>query len=45
MANLKVTTDAVASPMRRSYGPAMAVISLVFFMWGFVTVLNDILGL
>src|ERR1700736_5983177 len=43
MANLKVTTDAVASPMRRSYGPAMAVISLVFFMWGFVTVLNDIL--
>jgi FHS family L-fucose permease-like MFS transporter len=26
-----------------SYGPAMAVLSTVFFMWGFVTVLNDIL--
>ena len=26
-----------------NYGPAMAVISTVFFMWGFVTVLNDIL--
>jgi MFS transporter, FHS family, L-fucose permease len=27
----------------RSYGSALAVISAVFFMWGFVTVLNDIL--
>jgi MFS transporter, FHS family, L-fucose permease len=27
----------------QNYGPAMAVISSVFFMWGFVTVLNDIL--
>jgi FHS family L-fucose permease-like MFS transporter len=27
----------------RGYGSAMAVISSVFFMWGFVTVLNDIL--
>jgi FHS family L-fucose permease-like MFS transporter len=25
------------------YGPALAVITTVFFMWGFVTVLNDIL--
>ena len=27
----------------QNYGPALAVISTVFFMWGFVTVLNDIL--
>jgi len=27
----------------QNYTPAMAVISSVFFMWGFVTVLNDIL--
>ncbi len=27
----------------QNYGPAMAVISSIFFMWGFVTVLNDIL--
>ena len=27
----------------QSYGPALAVITTVFFMWGFVTVLNDIL--
>jgi FHS family L-fucose permease-like MFS transporter len=26
-----------------NYGPALAVITTVFFMWGFVTVLNDIL--
>ncbi len=27
----------------RNYGPALVVLSTVFFMWGFVTVLNDIL--
>ena len=27
----------------QNYGPALAVITTVFFMWGFVTVLNDIL--
>lgn len=27
----------------QNYGPAMVVISSIFFMWGFVTVLNDIL--
>lgn len=30
-------------PAKESYGPTMAVLSLVFFMWGFVTVLSDIL--
>ncbi|MGO9896248.1 MAG: sugar MFS transporter [Bryobacteraceae bacterium] len=34
---------AAAPAPSRSYGSAMAVISSVFFMWGFVTVLNDIL--
>ena len=32
-----------AQESTRSYGSALAVISSVFFMWGFVTVLNDIL--
>ena len=32
---------ATAEPQK--YGPALAVITTVFFMWGFVTVLNDIL--
>jgi FHS family L-fucose permease-like MFS transporter len=32
-----------ADVSRPNYGPAMAVLSTAFFMWGFVTVLNDIL--
>jgi FHS family L-fucose permease-like MFS transporter len=36
------TRTATGAPAQ-NYGPAMAVISSVFFMWGFVTVLNDIL--
>src|ERR1700682_2131891 len=32
----------VAGPAR-NYAPALAVVTTVFFMWGFVTVLNDIL--
>jgi FHS family L-fucose permease-like MFS transporter len=39
-------TQLKASPVaaaNRNYGPALAVITTVFFMWGFVTVLNDIL--
>jgi FHS family L-fucose permease-like MFS transporter len=34
---------APASGATGNYGPALAVITTVFFMWGFVTVLNDIL--
>ncbi|MGD0300142.1 MAG: L-fucose:H+ symporter permease [Bryobacteraceae bacterium] len=34
---------APASGSTGNYGPALAVITTVFFMWGFVTVLNDIL--
>lgn len=32
-----------ATPASGKYGTALAVVSTVFFMWGFVTVLNDIL--
>ena len=32
-----------ATAPSQNYGPALAVITTVFFMWGFVTVLNDIL--
>ena len=40
-ANQSAPPSATLQPS--GYGPAMAVISTVFFMWGFVTVLNDIL--
>ena len=30
-------------PSQAGHGPALAVLATVFFMWGFVTVLNDIL--
>ncbi len=36
-------STAAASATPASYGPALAVVTSVFFMWGFVTVLNDIL--
>src|SRR5581483_9751187 len=36
-------TMTVSTGATQKYGPAMAVITTVFFMWGFVTVLNDIL--
>ena len=32
-----------AGPPKSTYGLALAVVTTVFFMWGFVTVLNDIL--
>ncbi len=32
-----------AGPPGPAHGPALAVLAAVFFMWGFVTVLNDIL--
>src|SRR5262245_14728072 len=34
---------APSSDPRSGHGPALAVLATVFFMWGFVTVLNDIL--
>jgi MFS transporter, FHS family, L-fucose permease len=30
-------------PARAPYGPALALLATVFFMWGFATVLNDVL--
>src|SRR3974377_1502673 len=37
-----VETTAVAGP-QKSYGGALAVVTTFFFMWGFLTCLNDIL--
>lgn len=37
------TATAAVSQGTQHYGPALAVITTVFFMWGFVTCLNDIL--
>ena len=37
------TAPAPTSAAPRSHGAGLAVLSTVFFMWGFVTVLNDIL--
>ena len=42
MHTTQARTTQVAGPAQ-NYGPALAVITTVFFMWGFVTVLNDIL--
>jgi len=42
MANVSVTSG-VASETSETYRGAMAVLTSLFFMWGFVTVLNDIL--
>lgn len=47
MANpLAPSSDSDSLPLTHrppGYGPALAVLATVFFMWGFVTVLNDIL--
>lgn len=37
------SSSATTAVEPQNYGPAMAVVSSIFFMWGFVTVLNDIL--
>src|SRR3984885_8296934 len=41
IANLKTSTTAVEPPS--TYRGALAVMTTLFFMWGFVTVLNDVL--
>lgn len=44
MANVTVTSAAPApSGTQQSYGGAMAMVTTLFFMWGFLTCLNDIL--
>jgi FHS family L-fucose permease-like MFS transporter len=40
--NANVRTSAVAAP-QTTYKAALAVVTTLFFMWGFVTVLNDVL--
>ena len=38
------TVETVATPgSQKSYGGALAVVTTLFFMWGFLTCLNDIL--
>ena len=37
------STTSPNPPSQAGHGPALAVLATVFFMWGFVTVLNDIL--
>lgn len=43
MANVTVNSPAPASSEARTYASALAIVTSLFFMWGFVTVLNDIL--
>jgi MFS transporter, FHS family, L-fucose permease len=38
-----VETTAAPGPQKKSYGGALAVVTTLFFMWGFLTCLNDIL--
>ena len=46
MANVTMTetkTAPAAAGTTQSYGGAMAMVTTLFFMWGFLTCLNDIL--
>ena len=43
MANIAVKSPAVTSETSKTYTGALAIVTSLFFMWGFVTVLNDIL--
>src|SRR6266702_4958743 len=43
MANVTVKSPTTASETSTAYTGALAIVTTVFFMWGFVTVLNDIL--
>lgn len=43
VANTRVSTQAVGSAPGKSYGGALATVTTLFFMWGFLTCLNDIL--
>jgi MFS transporter, FHS family, L-fucose permease len=42
-ANLETRTGTVEPPPGASYKVALSVVTTLFFMWGFVTVLNDVL--
>lgn len=43
MANVSVQSPAVKTESSANYTGALAIVTSLFFMWGFVTVLNDIL--
>lgn len=43
MPNISVSSSSDSSEISKTYTGALAVVTSLFFMWGFVTVLNDIL--
>src|ERR1700716_2248028 len=43
MANAIVTSPAATSETTSSYGSALAIVTTLFFMWGSLTSLNDVL--
>jgi len=43
MANVSVSSSATTSETSGSYGGPLAIVTSLFFMWGFLTCLNDIL--
>ncbi len=43
MANVSVSSSATTSETPGSYGGPLAIVTSLFFMWGFLTCLNDIL--
>ncbi|HET7258810.1 MAG TPA: hypothetical protein VFI75_03755, partial [Candidatus Acidoferrum sp.] len=43
MPNISVSSSSASSETSKTYTSALAVVTSLFFMWGFVTVLNDIL--
>jgi FHS family L-fucose permease-like MFS transporter len=43
MANVTVSSPAATSGESKTYGGALTIVTFLFFFWGFVTVLNDIL--
>src|SRR6266581_7126799 len=43
MANVTVSSPTTVSETSTTYTGALAIVTSLFFMWGFVTVLNDIL--
>ena len=43
VANTSVSAQAVGSAPGKSYAGALATVTTLFFMWGFLTCLNDIL--
>ena len=43
MVNVSVKTAGIASEPSQTYTGALSIVTTLFFMWGFLTCLNDIL--